>query len=202
MLKYNLEGQSSEKSTSMKQGMKVAFATITRKSHNLSGSSSRPALWQNNAYSNLKPKFSFWFGVLVCCEVGKPEVSQRSWLGNRAMQSQQRQDLNTTSSSQQNFCISFNWGFCFHISNFAGSGSLLVNFYQFMKLKLCGSKSISTLDLSPNQLFSLKLYFSKRFPEEVFWTSISGQWNGGIVTPTPLFNSTPLFLLTKVNFWK
>ena len=30
--------------TSMKQGMKVALATITRNSHNLSGSSSRPAL--------------------------------------------------------------------------------------------------------------------------------------------------------------
>ena len=105
MLKYNLEGQSIEKSTSMKQGMKVAFATITRKSHNLSGSSSRPALWQNNAYPNLKPKFSFWFGLLVCCEVGKPEVSQRSWLGNRAMQSQQRQGLNTTSSSQHNLFV-------------------------------------------------------------------------------------------------
>ena len=30
--------------TSMKQGMKVALATITRSSHNLSGSNSRPAL--------------------------------------------------------------------------------------------------------------------------------------------------------------
>ena len=108
MFKYNVDGQTSEKSTSMKQGMNVAFATITRKSHNLSGSSSRPALWQNNAYSNLKPKFSFWFCVLLYCEVGKPEVSQRSWLGNRAMQSQQRQDLNTNSSSQQNLFVFIN----------------------------------------------------------------------------------------------
>ena len=108
MLKYNQDGQTGEKSTSMKQGMKVALATITRKSHNLSGSSSRPALWQNNAYSNLKPKFYSVFGVLLYCEVGKPEVSQRSWLGNRAMQSQQRQDLNTTSSSQQNLFVFIN----------------------------------------------------------------------------------------------
>ena len=39
-------------STSMKQGMKVALATITRNSHSLSGSSSRPAL--NKSLSSLE----------------------------------------------------------------------------------------------------------------------------------------------------
>ena len=79
---------------------------------------------------------------------------------------------------------------------------LFLSIYMKLKMVVCGFKSISTLDLFPNQFFPLKLYFSKRFPEqEVFWTSISGQLNGGIVTPSLLFNFTPLFLLAKVIFW-
>ena len=84
MFKYNVDGQTSEKSTSMKQGMKVAFATITRKSHNLSGSSSRPALWQNNAYPTLKAKFSFWFGVLVYCEETRSQSEELTWKQSNA----------------------------------------------------------------------------------------------------------------------
>ena len=68
--------------TSMKQGMKVALATITRSSHSLSGSSSRPALIESlekcNNYETKVPDLNFVhrrqtkiFCSIVSCPVVK-----------------------------------------------------------------------------------------------------------------------------------